>query len=337
MSGSVGDLLSAKNLEILASHKVEDILRKSIDVHSVLETDHPEVALKKLNKFQILSLPVYTSDSTHKFKNFINILDLVTFIMRIVQIHRKESTFSSQSWQEILNTESMWRNATCGMIIKDFKLQQEKCLYLSSDSSVSSLVRAVFTLRSFHRIAVFNNVNDTKLLGIITQGTLVRYLYNILDHSDPFFLQSIDVLHLDHSTTHFVNQNVTISKAFELCRAHHMNGVGVVDDEGKLIGNVSASDMRNVQNYTVDDIVKFCSKPCAWLKVYAAKECYPIPISVSPDVNINDVLNLFVGTRIHRVYVIDQDKKPLSVIQLGDIISLISDNFKALACKKKRE
>ena len=147
--------------------------------------------------------------------------------------------------------------------------------------------------------------------------------------------------------------------AFELLDSKRLSGIAVVDEDGKLIGNTSARDVKiavmdegrtgMVSNllclfvffaaYIFNLSFWFlCITPCVLQDIdilsYLAKvrqsqliknDKYP-SCHVHEDATVRQVVNLLAKTGFHRVFVVDENIKPTGVVSFADIINFFIEN-----------
>jgi CBS domain-containing protein len=121
-----------------------------------------------------------------------------------------------------------------------------------------------------------------------------------------------------------VDQNEKVTKALELIKEKKVSAVAIVDESGVLVGNFSASDLK-LLGYGSD--VTAVARPDQTLKNFVAKVRKILgdgkyPISVERQATTSAVIKEFTKTNVHRIYVVDDEKKPVGVISLVDIIEL---------------
>ena len=107
--------------------------------------------------------------------------------------------------------------------------------------------------------------------------------------------------------------------AFELMDAKRLSGIAVVNDDGKLVGNVSAKDIKRA----VLDPTNIHLDVLSYLAIIRQAEAndtrHPF-CHVSSNASVGHVVNMMAKTGFHRVYVVDTDSKPIGVISFSDII-----------------
>jgi len=58
------------------------------------------------------------------------------------------------------------------------------------------------------------------------------------------------------------------------------------------------------------------------------------PVVCSPNTNLNEVIDKFNKSGVHRIYVVDSDNKPLNVITLTDVLNVFTTPFQIVKSAK---
>jgi len=140
-----------------------------------------------------------------------------------------------------------------------------------------------------------------------------------------------------------IKSDELVITAFQQISRDHVSGLAVVNQEGKLVGNISASDIKHAGlNYYFSHIpalVYDLSLPIEdFLKIPPADSPFfgrnqtpdLFPVTVKKEDTLGRVLQLlstsfrtssFARTHIHRVFVVDEEGKPIREISDGDVIA----------------
>jgi len=103
--------------------------------------------------------------------------------------------------------------------------------------------------------------------------------------------------------------------AFKNLYEEYVTGLAAIDTNGVLRGNISASDLKYLNVHNPAEFIKNLSLPVGqYIKDKA-------PIVVTPNDTMEKLLEKIKLNKVHRVYVVDKDNKPIQVISLGDIMS----------------
>jgi len=177
-----------------------------------------------------------------------------------------------------------------------------------------------------HRAAVTNEAND--IVGLMTQSKLIEFLYHKrAELKDK--MSSIRAVDIARSPVASVNMNQFVIDAFKQIWEQQISGVAVVDDEGTLVGNISATDLVRTRVKPVGPIIHDLYQPIKHFnnirttmseKVYMGDlPRYP-PITVKSDDRLETIMETVVNNKVHRVYITDDALAPVGVISLSDII-----------------
>jgi CBS domain-containing protein len=109
-------------------------------------------------------------------------------------------------------------------------------------------------------------------------------------------------------------------------KSQSISGLGVVDSSGKLIGNISARDLKYIKPAQIFSwMLKTCGQFISDIKQSMIEENAPV-IAVNDDTKLEFIVGRMAINRIHRLYVCDKDQKATSIISLRDLLKCISAN-----------
>jgi CBS-domain-containing membrane protein len=131
-----------------------------------------------------------------------------------------------------------------------------------------------------------------------------------------------------------IPSHLSLRKAAHLLSNANVTGAPVVDSRGVCIGVISATDfvhladsercassrdtkecvcsewqVVNVENLPLDEVVCFMT---------------PDPVTVRPNCSITDLARMMLDAHIHRVIVIDAQRRPVGVVSSTDIIAAVA-------------
>eukprot|EP00173_Palmaria_palmata_P002890 Plantae.Rhodophyta-Palmaria_palmata.ctg30061.p1 GENE.Plantae.Rhodophyta-Palmaria_palmata.ctg30061~~Plantae.Rhodophyta-Palmaria_palmata.ctg30061.p1 ORF type:complete len:281 (-),score=61.34 Plantae.Rhodophyta-Palmaria_palmata.ctg30061:3-773(-) len=98
--------------------------------------------------------------------------------------------------------------------------------------------------------------------------------------------------------------------------------VGVLDLEGKIYGNVSAWDLKSLNHHSLIAM----SKPTKdFLKVVRQAAMIPEDylITVTTKSTIGQFLKKIVACVVHRIYVVDEEKRPIGIVSSHDLLQFL--------------
>jgi len=298
-------------VKFLKNTKIDDLFTDPGHELVTGNANDPAMAsLKKLLKHKILSIPLY-DDKARAYNAFFDILDALHFIV---------SANDSADSVETLEAN-----------VEFTKYSSKQIANLSGDNYFvpipkgKPLVEALEVMThdypQLHRLPVVDS--DGKLIGILSQSRIVRFLGEHVSKFD-FGSLSIKRTNLGLQTVIAVNENEKVTKALEVIKEKKVSAVAIVDDAGVLVGNFSATDLK-LLGYGSD--VTAVARPDQTLKNFVAKVRKSLgetkyPVYVERLATTAAVIKEFTKTNVHRIYVVDDQKKPVGVISLVDIIEL---------------
>eukprot|EP00658_Telonema_sp_P-2_P078119 TRINITY_DN7239_c0_g1_i10.p2 TRINITY_DN7239_c0_g1~~TRINITY_DN7239_c0_g1_i10.p2 ORF type:complete len:123 (+),score=26.92 TRINITY_DN7239_c0_g1_i10:309-677(+) len=112
---------------------------------------------------------------------------------------------------------------------------------------------------------------------------------------------------------------------FERMETQSVSGLAVLNDEGQLVGNLSASDLRGMGRHEFGDLLMSVEDFTLINKDQVQGYCLP------PDATLDCLLQTFKEKRVHRLYVVDERNSPMAVITLTDVMRLLTQT--SLVCR----
>ena len=117
----------------------------------------------------------------------------------------------------------------------------------------------------------------------------------------------------------YVNPEVRAIHAFYQMWFHKVSGVAVVDGNGALLANLSVTDLKGLsqENFPslLDPVLEFNDKQVVYKKI--------TPLTVTPDTTFETVVLKIAATGVHRLWIVDKEKKPAGIISLTDVMNLL--------------
>lgn len=177
--------------------------------------------------------------------------------------------------------------------------------------------------RHKHRVPIIDASTGTRVCtGMISQSGLVAY---IAKHCPP---ESLDEKMEDaglpfRKDVVKISDSASAASAFELLDSKRLSGIAVVDEDGKLIGNTSARDIKNAvmdagKTGMDTDILSYLA--AVRQSQVVKNDKYPA-CHVHEDATVGHVVNLLAKTGYHRVFVVNAAIRPIGVVSFADIIN----------------
>ncbi|PNH12790.1 SNF1-related protein kinase regulatory subunit gamma-1-like [Tetrabaena socialis] len=176
---------------------------------------------------------------------------------------------------------------------------------------------------------------------IVSQLDVVKLLAEHKDKLELVMDKTLEDLEIFEGSVFTVHASATALEAFHHMALDHKSCLGIVDNTGKLIGNVSVSDLRflgpqhwgllslTVAEFSVvaagkgpspEEAIKGTRVAGAadnkWSEVL---KVLPLP-TLKPSSTFGQLLETMAAQGLHRIYITDDDGKPVSIVTLTDVL-----------------
>eukprot|EP00475_Leptophrys_vorax_P014616 TRINITY_DN2090_c0_g1_i2.p1 TRINITY_DN2090_c0_g1~~TRINITY_DN2090_c0_g1_i2.p1 ORF type:complete len:146 (-),score=45.28 TRINITY_DN2090_c0_g1_i2:28-465(-) len=132
-------------------------------------------------------------------------------------------------------------------------------------------------------------------------------------------------LNLGKSPVVSVQNNVPTIEVFQLMERNNLSGIAVLNDEGRIIGATSGTDLKLFLQFSVRasldlTIMQFLNM----IRQESLRATVPVLVCEETS-TLGSVVAKLAATREHRIFVIDSNKsfKPIKVISLSDVLAAI--------------
>jgi len=117
-------------------------------------------------------------------------------------------------------------------------------------------------------------------------------------------------------------------EAFEVMAKHQLSGLAVVDEDGMLVHNTSATDIKlwlkssNSLESSIEDFLVTVRKESDATKTHVAVS------SVEESAGVMKVINKLKATKYHRMWIVDGEHKPSGVFAITDLFAFMMEEKK---------
>jgi len=306
---------SADAFSLLRTTPVAPLMTSKEELVVVREDDKLGDVLSKLASYQILSAPII--DQGGKSDRAIDMLDIVAYAYQKLDLEHERSKRPDETQ---INEFLKKQVKNLGAIS-----QRNPWLRLDKQKSVKKALLNL-SLPYCHRLWILEKGTP---IGVLSQFDLLRF---ILDNSDLFqevFKESVQTLFPESRSPFIISDQSPLIEAFRHIHMARVSGVAVVDKSGKLVGNVSATDLQFMTLSDPKAILHEFQSPIS--EFFRTKEKSQIfgrgdrphpfdPVTISSKDKLEEVANKLLTHKIHRLYVVDEQKKPLQVLTLTDVL-----------------
>jgi len=289
----------------------------------VKSTDSVSTALSLLAENNISSAPVISPQGVF---GIVDVLDIMAFAKEVMgnekffPVEMLESKFLQEFERPVID------------IIGESGRNHWSEIH--STASLSGLIKE-FENPDVHRVAVLdkNNVNDYD--AVITQSDLLQFMHDSGALLGPRLKATVKQLWPESVPAITIPSNALVFEAFQKIHRSRVSGLAVVDHHNKLVGNISASDIKHAglkpETNRIVALVNSLHLPLdKFLNISGPEAEIFKPITVSYDDTVEKLLLLlatkhhtsrFAATHIHRVFVVDENQVIQRTITAGDVIS----------------
>lgn len=209
-----------------------------------------------------------------------------------------------------------------------------------------------------HRVALFDN--QGRITSIISQTDIIKFLAHNTSDLGDIASASVESLGLVSNNVESIAPSLSAIEAMQRMAAKKLSSMAVVDPNGNIMGNFSISEMRTIvaehfgslalpvaeflalehgQEYTSFNKVhevqgESKAGASSGHKFVTDRVARRRPRTPGEDVGqelvlcrrgstLGEVINMLVKHRIHRVYVVDDEEKPIGIVTHTDILRAV--------------
>jgi len=192
--------------------------------------------------------------------------------------------------------------------------QRNQLVTVSPSTSVDEVAQLLCTN---HRVVV---LEGEKLVGYITQADVVKYWHS----KDKFSDKTVKELDIGSTAITSIREDQKVLEAYRDMAISKSRACAVVDSEGKLVGNLSALDIRGVSS-TGDFMDRLYAKYSEYM-TFLERDLHLSPrgaYTTTLDQPLNKLVKDMLDNKRHHVYLVDEFGKPVRVISLGDVLRFV--------------
>jgi CBS domain-containing protein len=272
-------------------------------------------ALKKMEVNNITSLPIYSHDSDN-IVNIVNLVDVLNYIIK--------EAVADEKLPNKLDSEKSHNLNNPIEVVMTLDVDRESYRILKSDAHEPLHPTLKDFSKGIHRSLVIDYINKSTPY-ILTPTDIIRYV-----NKHPESLPRVD---LNASLESFGlagrNLKVVIGKdnetalnVYRRMAEKNLNGIPVIDhNTQKLIGTLSASDLRGLNYNSINNLVL---PVLDFLATLPKADSILNPPMAKKETPLKDVLKTMSEKHLHRLWVVDDEKKVIDVISLTDLMGLFS-------------
>eukprot|EP01089_Gocevia_fonbrunei_P017390 TRINITY_DN5628_c0_g1_i3.p1 TRINITY_DN5628_c0_g1~~TRINITY_DN5628_c0_g1_i3.p1 ORF type:complete len:297 (+),score=31.95 TRINITY_DN5628_c0_g1_i3:138-1028(+) len=284
-------------LGIFLSFKVLDLVT-SQNVVSLKLDDFVKTALKEFSENRILSIPLTKNNDTQCL-GFVDILDIVSHMIKSCS---DKTRFLDTPLENIINKSNRNLFAT-----------------VPSDTKVIEVLSLFAT--GIHRVAVVGEGS----IKVLSQTDLLPFIAST-KYCESVHYKTVGELKLIKQWIYFISSRQTMLNGLKKLDEHKVSALGVVDGSGKLIENLSASDIRHVRPELLTK--EICLPVKKFMKKHRSKQHWNSPLGFCyENTPFAEALHSLMKYKYHRLWVVDSQFRPIGVITLTDVCAVLMSSL----------
>jgi CBS domain-containing protein len=294
----------------LLETKVKDVIPRWKNLVIARSTDTIATVFSKLIDNQVLGVPLLDT-STNKYTAFIDLFDILSYVVEVLNLPIEPS----EDWV----VSSQFAHTSCLTLVG--RSIRSSWMLVGEDAPLQA---AINQLQTVHRVAVIDSAGN--LVSVLSQSRVARWL---AQHDSEWVMgdiagMSVEQFKLGYCDVVTVSRHEKTVNAFLRMHRDDLSGVGVVDDDDTMIGNISISDIKDI-GYSAGMFRRLYVECGAFLSRKIEGGLVPKLVYANRTTQIKDVLEKFRDHAIHRVYVVTAGfHKPLGVITLTDVMRVFA-------------
>lgn len=310
--------------EFVKSQLVSDVIdTASFQLVSARNDELVTNVLRRMTEARVQSVPV--RDSNGRWLGLVDMLDLVTLVISMSDSKLLIEAFAQKpiGWDTFLDRElAVLKEQTIGPLCN--ASERDTWCPLTPDLPLETALDLFALHCGVHRLPVIGGKNDD-VIAVLSQSATCRWLLQTLRaRSDltGFLSRRVSELPEKPDGVVTVRFDSLAIDAYRTMLEKNLSGVAVVYEDGKLFGSLSVSDLKGS---APDQLFTDLYLPLAtYLEKSTAafgRENAVSPVSCAVDANFEDVLQKMMSRAVHRVFVVDDQRKPISVVSTSDVIT----------------
>ncbi|KAI9190758.1 uncharacterized protein BJ171DRAFT_540866 [Polychytrium aggregatum] len=281
-----------------------------------------ERACEVLIQNGIISAPVW-DESRKQFVGMFDYRDIVTYVLLSLKREINPDN-ESYEFQELLRLARAQKPIPA-KLAADLS-QKNPFFSVMGETPLSQLVD-VFG-KGVHRVAVMSD----GLAGIISQSTLLKYLWNNASkyaELQQIFKKTLKELGLGAKTVISVPADLSVIEALRIMVNSDISSVAILNPRGAIVANLSMTDIKwlmRAERFPMlwESCIKFVSFVDQQQGIADGRDKTPV-FDVTESSTLEHTIGKLISTRAHRVWVVEKTHNHVvSVVSLTDILRVLT-------------
>jgi len=313
------------SLQLLSNFLVDNLPPRAKHIISAKSSDSIPHVFKVLAENGILSVPVLNEGGRP-----IGLVDYVDIVCCVVQLIN-HTDLLGHDFYSILETEYLFKH-TYASHITDLSERNPFIPVVQNASLLEAIT--IMTRHKLNRVPVISNEAKqgeevgAHIINLVTQSAILNFISKNLDTLGPWVQKSLKDLGFKEKPVISIDFNKRALDAFQLMAQHRVNGIAVNDEKGHIIANISARDLKEILNKTrmFDDLYISVGEFISKVRQQDFKAVNP-SICCTLEESLQHVITKMAAARIHRIYLVNAERKPIGVVSIHDILEKILEHI----------
>jgi CBS-domain-containing membrane protein len=279
--------------------------------------------MKILAENNVLSLPVRDADEA-SYVGWFGVMEALSFILRT---YAENEDKENKNWIWCKDIDKLiHKGEAIGKVPIKAVMDKKWVQPVSGIGSLFELVE-LFSTSRIHRVGVLKDENDSYLRSIATQSDVIHMLSKKI-YDTPLCLGT--EIHLPIGNFESLRKNSSVSSpiamsfsattihAFWLMVFHKVYGIAITDSNGRLIADISATDVKGLS-----EKLPFSSLLLP-IRDFARKSNVRPAVKCTWETPLSSIIHQLSLFRAHRVWVVDSNDIPVGVVTLSTIMDFLN-------------
>lgn len=297
--------------------------------------------LRLLAEKGLSAVPVYeiSKENNRSYVGILSINDILAFTLfqpLVDQLEAFESAAEQQRameqlYQDLMQQESIFFN-TCAGDLMGMTAESLRAESLNASQSIADLLM-LFDSENLHRVLVFDDLHQ-HAMTMVTKTDLLLFLNNFAAECKELktFWQAPVVAIEQYSREESLSTPASVVKvpaslsallAFRAMHWHSISSVAIVDEQNRLVANLSASNLTGLTHDNLEllamPVFQFLEKSHRSIGQLHADQLRVM----HPSESIAQAVKLMLMDRIHHVWLVNEEEVPVGVVSISDILHQI--------------
>ena len=281
---------------------------------------------------KLSAVPV-VDDASGKPLFFLTLMDIIAYAMRVLSEEDVRVSFLKRLTSWIHDDTAEVENATAAAVFDAVAAGPKPpvCVLIQEEQSVAAAARMMLKNHA-NRALVIDPAAPEKVRTVLSMSRLLQLSAPFVSELDIHDVP-IGKLGLGNPYCIVCHEDDDVYHAFRRMVAHYVPSMAVVDHDGRLVGNLSASDFKlmhfeshywsllgkTVRAYLAEvhkhAFVTHDDRAATW-----DADAGRVLQSFTPQSTFADVAAAMHRYRVHHIYVVDAQRRPIGVVSNRDVI-----------------